>query len=50
MAKWDALDLEEAIITAKGTGGMVRTAEEWARHPQAVTGQRGGLPVEIEPW
>jgi len=36
VAKWDALELEEAIIAAKGAGGMVRTMEEWARHPQAI--------------
>jgi hypothetical protein len=36
VAKWDALELEEAIIAAKGAGGMVRTLEEWARHPQGV--------------
>src|SRR5262249_21921868 len=35
VAKWDALELEEAIIAAKGAGGMVRTMAEWARHPQA---------------
>src|SRR5438067_4938669 len=35
VAKWDALELEEAIIAAKGAGGMVRTMEEWAKHPQA---------------
>ena len=34
--KWDALELEEAIIAAKGAGGMVRTMEEWAKHPQAA--------------
>ena len=33
---WDALELEEAIIAANGAGGMVRTMEEWARHPQAA--------------
>ena len=33
---WNAADLEEAIIAAKGAGGMVRTKEEWARHPQAA--------------
>ena len=32
--QWDALELEEAIIAAKGAGGMVRTMEEWAQHPQ----------------
>lgn len=36
VAQWDALELEEAIIDAKGAGGMVRTLEEWARHPQAA--------------
>ncbi len=32
----DALELEEAIIAAKGAGGMVRSMAEWARHPQAA--------------
>src|SRR5512132_3492630 len=36
VAKWDALELEEAIIAAKGAGGMVRTMGEWAKHPQAA--------------
>ena len=36
VAKWDALELEEAIIAAKGAGGMVRTMDEWATHPQAA--------------
>ncbi len=36
VAHWDALDLEEAIIAAKGAGGMVRTMDEWAQHPQAA--------------
>ena len=36
VAKWDALELEEAIIAAKGAGGMVRTMHEWAKHPQAA--------------
>ena len=35
VANWDALELEEAIIAAKGAGGMVRSMEEWGRHPQA---------------
>src|SRR6184192_1636174 len=35
VAEWDALELEEAIIAAKGAGGMVRTMDEWAQHPQA---------------
>src|SRR4029453_8575788 len=36
VARWDAFELEEAIIAAKGAGGMVRTMEEWAQHPQAA--------------
>ncbi len=36
VATWDALDLEEAIIAAKGAGGMVRTKQEWAQHPQSA--------------
>jgi crotonobetainyl-CoA:carnitine CoA-transferase CaiB-like acyl-CoA transferase len=36
VAKWDALELEEAILAAKGAGGMVRSMEEWAKHPQAA--------------
>jgi crotonobetainyl-CoA:carnitine CoA-transferase CaiB-like acyl-CoA transferase len=36
VAKWDAHELEEAIIAAKGAGGMVRTMDEWSQHPQAA--------------
>src|SRR6202795_2615413 len=36
VAQWDALELEEAIIAAKGAGGMVRSMAEWAQHPQGV--------------
>src|SRR5499433_143479 len=36
VAKWDALELEEAIIAAGGAGGMVRSRAEWAQHPQAA--------------
>lgn len=36
VAQWDALELEEAIVAARGAGGMVRTMEEWSRHPQAA--------------
>src|SRR5882724_8982435 len=36
VAQWNAADLEEAIIAAKGAGGMVRTQAEWATHPQAT--------------
>src|SRR5499426_447185 len=36
VANWNAADLEEAIIAAKGAGGMARTWAEWAKHPQGV--------------
>src|SRR6266404_3046501 len=36
VATWNAADLEEAIIAAKGAGGMARTPAEWARHPQGA--------------
>jgi crotonobetainyl-CoA:carnitine CoA-transferase CaiB-like acyl-CoA transferase len=36
VARWDALELEEAIIAARGAGGMVRTMDEWAKHPQSA--------------
>ncbi len=36
VSRWDALELEEAIIEANGAGGMVRTMEEWASHPQSA--------------
>jgi crotonobetainyl-CoA:carnitine CoA-transferase CaiB-like acyl-CoA transferase len=36
VATWNATDLEEAIIAAKGAGGMARTQAEWATHPQGV--------------
>ena len=41
--KWNAADLEEAIIAAKGAGGMVRSHAEWAEHPQAKA--LAALPV-----
>lgn len=47
VAKWDALELEEAIIAANGAGGMVRSMEEWSQHPQAAA--VASLPLlEIE--
>lgn len=47
VAQWDALELEEAIIAAKGAGGMVRSMEEWAKHPQSAA--VASLPLlEIE--
>src|SRR3989440_2367301 len=36
VATWNAADLEEAIIAAKGAGGMARTQAEWAKHPQGA--------------
>ncbi len=36
VATWNAADLEEAIVAAKGAGGMVRSHAEWAGHPQAA--------------
>jgi crotonobetainyl-CoA:carnitine CoA-transferase CaiB-like acyl-CoA transferase len=36
VARWNAADLEEAIIAARGAGGMARTQAEWALHPQAA--------------
>ena len=36
VAGWDARELEEAIIAARGAGGMVRTMQEWAQHPQSA--------------
>ena len=36
VANWDALELEEAILAAKGAGGMARSMAEWAKHPQAA--------------
>src|SRR5256712_4395311 len=36
VAQWDARELEEAIIAANGAGGMVRTMDELAKHPQAA--------------
>jgi crotonobetainyl-CoA:carnitine CoA-transferase CaiB-like acyl-CoA transferase len=36
VAGWDALELEEAILAAKGAGGMVRSMAEWREHPQSA--------------
>jgi crotonobetainyl-CoA:carnitine CoA-transferase CaiB-like acyl-CoA transferase len=43
VATWNAAELEEAILAAKGAGGMVRTKQEWARHPQGIA--VAGLPL-----
>jgi crotonobetainyl-CoA:carnitine CoA-transferase CaiB-like acyl-CoA transferase len=55
---WDGLALEEAIHAAGGCAGFVRSADEWAGHPQAaaVAGQPlfelvriGDAPAEALP-
>ncbi|MEL0111827.1 MAG: CoA transferase, partial [Rickettsiales bacterium] len=43
VAKWDALDLENAVTDANSIAGMVRTADEWAAHPQSAAVD--GLPL-----
>src|SRR5215510_12804778 len=43
VSQWDAQELEEAIIAAGSAGGMVRTMEEWAKHPQGIA--VAGLPL-----
>ncbi len=34
IARWKALDLEQAVIDRKLVAGLVRTKEEWRDHPQ----------------
>ena len=47
VSRWDALELEEAVIAARGAGGMVRSMDEWAQHPQSAA--VASLPLlEIE--
>jgi crotonobetainyl-CoA:carnitine CoA-transferase CaiB-like acyl-CoA transferase len=41
-----ALELEEAIATAGASGAMVRTADEWDRHPQGRVVACAG-PIEL---
>ncbi|MCB1644361.1 MAG: CoA transferase [Pseudomonadales bacterium] len=36
VAKWDALDLEDAIAAAGACGAMIRTEAEWLSHPQGA--------------
>ncbi len=41
VAKWDGIDLENAIDAARACGAMVRTNEEWLAHPHGkVLGQK----------
>ncbi len=42
VARWRALDLENAIVEHKGCAAQMRSLEEWAGHPQ-------GAAVAIEP-
>ncbi|OVZ60961.1 MULTISPECIES: CoA transferase [unclassified Pigmentiphaga] len=42
VATWNALDLENAIVEAKGCAAQMRTREAWATHPQ-------GAAVAVEP-
>ena len=47
VAKWEAPALEEAIIANRGAGGMARSMDEWAHHPQSAA--VASLPLlEIE--
>lgn len=41
-ARWRSLDLEEAVTTAGGVAGAMRTLEGWRSHPQAEAVR--GLP------
>jgi crotonobetainyl-CoA:carnitine CoA-transferase CaiB-like acyl-CoA transferase len=46
-AAWDGLELENRLHAAGGCAGLVRTTEEWARHPQSAA--VASLPLlEIE--
>ncbi len=47
VAKWDAQEIDDAIATVNGCGGMVRTEKEWRAHPhgKALAAQ---AVVEIE--
>src|SRR5581483_7977697 len=35
VAGWNGLELEEAVIAAGASAGMIRTPEEWRAHEQA---------------
>ncbi|MFD7015811.1 CoA transferase [Streptomyces sp. NPDC059928] len=47
VARWDALELEEAVCARGGTAIAVRTREEWQRHPQGRLLQDGPL-IRVE--
>lgn len=42
VGRWDAFELEQAVIEAGGVSAAMRTREEWAAHPQ-------GAAVRAEP-
>ncbi|MDB5685936.1 MAG: L-carnitine dehydratase/bile acid-inducible protein, partial [Rhizorhabdus sp.] len=42
VARWNAQDLESAVVTARGCAAAMRTADAWQRHPQ-------GMAVNAEP-
>ena len=57
-ASWDGMALEDAIHAAGGCAGLARSAEEWAKHPQAEAVARqplleirrtGDAPPELLP-
>jgi crotonobetainyl-CoA:carnitine CoA-transferase CaiB-like acyl-CoA transferase len=35
VSKWDAFELENAVVAGGATAGVVRSYDEWAQHPQA---------------
>lgn len=43
VSKWDAQELEDAFARAGLCGAIVRSADEWAKHPQGIVLQK--LPV-----
>src|SRR3954468_22478944 len=43
ITRWRAQDLETAVVDAGGAAAAVRTAEQWARHPQGAA--VAGLPL-----
>lgn len=43
VASWDAFELEDALAEARMCGAVVRTAREWAAHPQGRV--LAGLPI-----
>ena len=43
VARWDALELENAVAEVGACGAMVRTSDEWLAHPQGMA--LAGRPV-----